>query len=435
LRLLHLTAGAAGMYCGSCLRDNSLAAALRARGHDVVLTPLYTPTNPDTPNVSSPRVFFGGISVYLEQHVPLFRHTPEFLDRIWDSGAALQLASKRQIRVAPATLGEMTVSMLRGVGGFQRKEMAKLLRWLRREPRFDSITLPNSLLIGLAKPLREALEVPVVCVLQGEDLFLDGIKEPWRSQALDLIRRAIDDVDVFIAVSDYYQAFMADFLRIPKARIRTVRLGIDFDGLQPAERRRTPPFTIGYFARLAPEKGLHILTDAYRRLREMPDVPSTRLLVGGYLLGEHRRYLEEITQRIDDWGLSGEFRCAIGPDRVGKIALLQEMDVFSVPTAYDEPKGLSVLEAMACGIPVVQPGRGAFPEIVARTGGGVLVAPDDTQAIAGALQDLLLDRQRAGALGHAAAEGVRRHYGVEQMATEAELVYQELCNSELGIKN
>ena len=101
MRLLHFTAGAAGMYCGSCLRDNALAAALRARGHDVVLQPLYTPTNPDGPNVSSSRVFFGGISVYLQQHVPLFRHTPALLDRLWDSNAALRLASKRQIKIDP----------------------------------------------------------------------------------------------------------------------------------------------------------------------------------------------------------------------------------------------------------------------------------------------------------------------------------------------
>ena len=130
MRLLYLTAGAAEMYCGSCLRDNALAAALLARGHDVVLAPVYTPTTTDERNVSSPRVLFGGVSVYLEQHVPLFRHTPAFLDRLWDSTPVLKLASKRQIKVDPSVLGEMTVSMLKGVDGFQRKEIDKMLRWL-----------------------------------------------------------------------------------------------------------------------------------------------------------------------------------------------------------------------------------------------------------------------------------------------------------------
>ena len=97
MRLLYLTAGAAEMYCGSCLRDNALATALLARGHDVVLAPVYTPTTTDERNVSGSKVFFGGVSVFLQQHVPLFRHTPAILDRVWDSSAVLKLASKRQI--------------------------------------------------------------------------------------------------------------------------------------------------------------------------------------------------------------------------------------------------------------------------------------------------------------------------------------------------
>src|SRR5580765_5773801 len=114
MRLLYLTAGAAEMYCGSCLRDNALASALKARGHDVVLAPVYTPTTTDEPNESEGRVLFGGVSVYLEQHVPLFRHTPAVLDRLWDATPVLRAASKRQIKVDPAGLGAMTVSMLRG---------------------------------------------------------------------------------------------------------------------------------------------------------------------------------------------------------------------------------------------------------------------------------------------------------------------------------
>ena len=82
MRILSVTAGAAGMYCGSCLRDNAFATELMARGHDVTLLPLYTPTSPDETNVSEKRVLFGGISIYLQQYVPLFRKTPRFLDRL-----------------------------------------------------------------------------------------------------------------------------------------------------------------------------------------------------------------------------------------------------------------------------------------------------------------------------------------------------------------
>ena len=176
------------MYCGSCLRDNALAAALLARGHDVVLSPVYTPTRTDERNVSQDQVFFGGISVFLEQYAAVFRHTPRALDRLWDSQWALRLASKRQIKLDPKDLGEMTVSMLKGEQGFQAKEISKLLDWLRHEPRFDIIIIPYSLLLGLAEPFKRELKVPVGCTLQGDDLFLEGLGSPYKQESLDLIR-------------------------------------------------------------------------------------------------------------------------------------------------------------------------------------------------------------------------------------------------------
>jgi glycosyltransferase involved in cell wall biosynthesis len=423
MRLLYLTAGAAEMYCGSCLRDNALAAALLGRGHDVLLAPVYTPTTTDEKNVSDPHVFFGGVSVYLEQHFPMFRHTPAVFDRIWDSTAVLKVASKKQIKVDPAMLGGMTVSMLKGLGGHQRKEVLKMLRWLKDVPRFDAVSLPFSLLIGLARPLREELKAPVVCTVQGDDLFLEQLPEPWRTQSLDLIRASIKDVDVFIAVSEFYVDVMNTYLGIPRDRIRVVPLGINMDGHVPQETRTAPPFTVGYFGRIAPEKGLHVLAEAYRRLRTRPGAPPTKLLAAGYMLNEHREYFAGIQRNLRDWGLAGEFHYAGAPDRTGKIALYQQMDVFSMPATYAEPKGFTLIEAMANGVPIVQPERGAFTEIVRTTGGGLLVKPDDPDALADGLLALLTDRARARALGRAGAEGVRRHYTVEQMAARAEAVY------------
>ena len=428
MRLLYLTAGAAEMYCGTCLRDNALAAALLRRGHDVVLAPIYTPTTTDEANVSQSKVLLGGVSVFLQQHVPLLRHTPAFLDWVWDSTPVLKLASKRQIKVDPAVLGEMTVSMLRGLDGFQRKEIRKMLRWLEQLPRFEAMNLPFTLLISLARPLKEALGVPVACTMAGEEIFLENLQEPWKSQSLELIRRRIDDVDVYIAVSDYCARFMATYLGIPPNRIRTVPIGITLDDHHPSPARSAPPYTIGFFARIAPEKGLHVLAEAYRRLVQRPGVPATRLLAAGYLLEEHRDYLKTIQTRMAEWGLADRFQYAGAPDRAGKLALLREMDVMSVPVTYDEPKGLTLLEAMASGRPVVVPDRGSFTEIVTRTGGGVLVPPDNPDALADALLALLTDRARAAALGQAGIEGVRRFHGVDVMATEAERVFRELVN-------
>jgi glycosyltransferase involved in cell wall biosynthesis len=438
MNILSLTAGAASMYCGSCLRDNALAAELIGRGHDVMLLPVYTPTLTDEPNVSKGRVFFGGISVYLQQHVPFFRWTPAFLDKLWDSGSIINLFAKRSIKVDARQLGELTVSMLKGEHGHQRKELDKMIAWLRTQPAPDVINLPFTLLIGLARPLREAFGVPIVCTLQGEDLFLDQLHEPYKNEALRLIRQKVKDVDRFIAVSEYYAKYMAGYLSIPSDRIRTVPLGInlrDYDsepsiiGQAGVSKR---PFTVGYFARIAPEKGLDKLAAAYRLLRKERGLPPSRLEVAGYLGGDQREYLDRVELMLRQAGLHTEYRYHGELDRAQKVAFFKAIDVFSMPTPYREPKGFSVLEAMASGVPVVQPRHGAFPEVIEKTGGGLLVNSDDVDSLAEGIWQLYQDRQRRLALGRHGAGEVRAHYGVKHSAERLESVLREVTAAPLG---
>lgn len=424
MRILSITAGAAGMYCGSCLRDNALAAELLKQGHDVVLVPIYTPTLTDEENVSMHRVFFGGISVYLEQHVPLFRHTPKLLDRLWDSEAALRMVARRSISVDAPSLGEMTVSMLKGEDGYQRKELDKLIAWLKTIEPFGVVNLPNSLLIGLAGPIKRELKVPVACTLQGEDLFLDGLAEPHRGEALDLIRSKVEVVDGFLAVSDFYAAKMRRDLGIPEGKMYVVPLGINFDGFQQRlfedQKPREPDeFVVGYLARIAPEKGLHVLAEAYRLLRERTKLRRVRLEIAGYLAPEHRGYLSGIQQRLTGWGLGHEIQYRGVLDRDAKIAFLKGLDALSVPATYDEPKGMSLLEAMASGVPVVQPRMGSFTEIIERTGGGLLTDGRDAEGLASGLMTLIESPELRAELGEKASAGVRRHYSASNMARRA----------------
>jgi glycosyltransferase involved in cell wall biosynthesis len=427
VRILSFTGGAGSMYCGSCLRDNALATELLRRGHDVVLTPVYTPTKTDETNVSGEQVFFGGISVFLEQHSAVFRHTPRFLDRIWDSSWALKLATRRQIKVDAKSLGEMTVSMLRGERGFQAKEIAKLLDWLRTEERFDVINLPYSLLLGLAEPLKRELKTPVCCTLQGDDLFLDQLGEPHRQQSMAMIKALSVHVDVFLPVSDYYLNYMPGYLDVPASKMRLARLGIRTEDFHPRTQKTAGPFTIGYLARVAPEKGFRELVQAYCRLRKRPDTEGARLLAAGYLPPEHRGYLDAARGLLKGAGLEREFEYRGELDRSAKIAFLHELDVLSVPTTYQEPKGMFLMEAMAAGIPVVQPRVGAFPEIVENTGGGLIVDPDDPDALADGILALKRDPVLAQSLGSAGASGVREHYSLGRMADQVEAVYREIA--------
>jgi len=426
MRILSLTGGAGSMYCGSCLRDNALAAELLKRGHDVVLTPVYTPTKTDEANVSGDHVFFGGISVYLEQHSALFRHTPRFMDRLWDSSWALKLATRRQISVDPKSLGEMTVSMLKGERGFQAKEISKLLDWLKTEERFDVINLPYSLLLGLAEPMKRELEAPICCTLQGDDLFLDQLGEPYRTQSMEMIRACSAHVDAFLPVSRYYLDFMPGYLGIPASRMRLATLGVNPEGFPPRAQPPDGPFTIGYLARIAPEKGLQALAEAYCRLRQRPQTENTRLIAAGYLAAEHQNYLEGARSILRNAGLEREFEYRGEVDRAGKSAFLHELHVLSVPTPYHEPKALFLMEAMACGVPVVEPRVGAFPEIIERTGGGLVVDPGP-DALADGILAIRRDAALARALGTAGAAGVREHYTVARMAEQVEAIYREVA--------
>jgi len=428
--ILSITAGAADMFCGSCLRDNALAAELIARQHAVTLLPVYTPTVTDEPNMTAGKpVLFGGISVYLQQHLAIFRHTPWLLDKLWDAPAVIKRFASGSIQVDPRMLGALTVSTLRGESGYQRKEVQKLVHYLAGEPPPDVVNLPNSMLIALAAPIRRVLGGPIVVTLQGDDLFLDGLIEPYKSQAIELIRRQIDDVDLFVSVSEYYTDYMSQYLRIPKARIRTVPLGINTADFGHRAALRQQPFTIGYFARVAPEKGLDQLAEAYRILRQERGLPPSRLLAAGYLGGDQQSYLVGIERRLSSWGLRDEFEYRGTVDRLTKARFLESLDVLSVPSPYHEPKGLYLLEAMAAGVPVVEPNHGAFPEMLAKTGGGVLAASDRPADIADALMTIWRDPAQAAALGARGADGVRAHYTVARMADRMLEVYGELTGT------
>jgi glycosyltransferase involved in cell wall biosynthesis len=427
MRLLQITAGAGGMYCGSCLRDNALARELLSRGHDVLLLPVYTPTLTDEANVSDAHVFFGGISVYLEQHVPLFRRTPAFLDRLWDRASVIKAATGHGVSVDPDELGALTVSTLKGEQGYQAKEFRKLLGYLEGLPPFDLVVLPNSLLISMAPALKRAFGRPVVCTLQGEDLFLDGLREPYRTQSRGLIARHAASVDAFVATSAFYAEFMARHLGLDPAKVHAVPLGISLEGHAPATEARTGPFVLGYLARIAPEKGLHLLAEAYRILRRERGLGESRLEAAGYLAPEHKGYLADVESRLREWGLAGEFRYHGVPDRAGKIAFLRGLDAFSVPSPYAEPKGLYLLEALANGVPCVQPRHGAFPEVLERTGGGALFEPNDPASLADQLLVLARDRDAARRLGRAGSEGVRQHHSVARMADRALEVYASVA--------
>ena len=414
LKIAYLTAGAAGMLCGSCMHDNTLARGLIELGHDVQLIPLYTPIRTDEQNVSIDRVFFGGINMYLQQRVPLFRYLPKWLDRALDQPWLIRWATGYGISTDARQLGALAVSILRGELGFQRKEVQRLADWLSGELKPDLINFSNILTAGCLPAIKQRLGVPILVTLQGDDLFLRDLPEPYQQQALAEIAALAKLVDGFIVNSRFYADFMSQYLGIPRDKFRIVPLGVDAsefqlaDSSSPQSRDQGSPTsttpTVGYLARLAPEKGLHVLAEAFILLRAMPGTETVRLRIAGWLGKQHSAYAEGVFARLRAAGLAEAFEYVGEVDRPGKLALLRSIDVLAVPTTYRDPKGLFILEALAAGVPVVQPDHGSFPEMLDDLQGGLLHRPEDPQHLAERLHELLIDaprRQQLGATGQA----------------------------------
>ncbi|MBM4089485.1 MAG: glycosyltransferase family 4 protein [Planctomycetes bacterium] len=423
MRVTYLTAGSAGMYCGSCMHDNTLARALLELGVDVQLVPMYTPIRTDESDVTVDRVFFGGINVYLQQHFRVFRHLPASIDRFLDGRRLLNWIGARGIETSADRLGDLALSMLRGASGFQRKEVRRLCRWLGQPPRPDIVNLSNVLIAGSVPELKRRLDVPVLVTLQGDDVFLDALPTRDKSRAIGEIQRLAESVDAFLVHSRFYADYMADYLSLDRRKFRFVPLGIDtsdFGSLASetvaAGRDESDRPRVGYLARLAPEKGLHLLVDAFLVLKKMPGMESVELVVAGWLGKRHAAYVEAQFEKVRAAGWGSCFRYVGSVDRKDKIAFLKSLDVFSVPAEYAEPKGLYVLEAMAAGVAVVQPAHGAFPELLKATGGGRLVPAGDAAALADAIHALLCDERGRRELGRVGREAVHRSFNAQAMA-------------------
>jgi len=416
MRIVVVTAGGAGMFCGSCMHDNTLARALLKAGHDVTLIPLYTPIRVDEENVSQSQVFLGGVNAYLAARYGWWNRVPRVLRGWLDGAGVLQLASRWGVSSDARDLGALTVALLRGELPVHREAIDDLVNHLLAGTPPDVVLLSNALLGGVVPVLRKRFRGRVWCLLQGDDIFLQDLVEPYREQALRRLRELSPGYDGFLTHSDYYRQFMADLLGLAPGQGHVVPLGIDLAGHTGVPREtRGDPFTIGYFARICPEKGLQNLVAAFRRVHARQ--PRTRLVAAGYLGVRDRAWFEALREEARDLGGAFEYQGSPAGLRE-KVRFFSQLDLFSVPTTYREPKGLSILEALANGVPVVQPAHGAFPELLGRTGGGLLVPPGDTGALADALEHLLLNDHRRRELAHQGHAGVRARCDAERLAND-----------------
>ncbi|MBW7917864.1 MAG: glycosyltransferase family 4 protein [Anaerolineales bacterium] len=429
MKIVYIATGAANMFCGSCMHDNALAAGMKTAGEDVTMFPLYTPMRLDEENVGERKIFFGGIKAYLLQKYPHPFLGRDLLLRIAGAQAFLRLMPRFDIgsAVDPVANAEMTVSMLKGESGNQRELLDEFVGWVKTHYQPDIIHITNALMIGVARQFKHSLQVPITCGLHGEDIFLEGLPQPYQNEALKLIRERAQDVDRFLAISGYYGDMFSKWVGLDASKIDVVWPGIaldDYRNLTPDSSPR--PLTIGFFARFVPEKGLHLLVDAFLRLARSGEFPNLQLLAGGYVSRAYKTYLDGIRKTIRDNRLEDRVKLLGTLERDEKLNFFRQIDVFSVPAPYREPKGISILEALAAGVPVVQPEHGAYPEWVNATQGGILHRPHDSADLAEKLAILLRDAELRRQLGQQGRQGIFENFSSEKMTSAALEVMRRL---------
>jgi glycosyltransferase involved in cell wall biosynthesis len=432
------------MYCGNCFRDNALVAELRRQGHDVIMVPLYLPLTLDEDDQSADTpVFFGGVNVYLDQKMSLWRRAPGFLHRLVSSRGILGWAGGHAAKTKASELGELTLSMLRGEEGRQARELEDLIVWLKQQARPEVVCFSNALLLGMARRIKAELNTSIVCTLQGEDGVLDSLPESHREAAWRLVSERAADVDLFIAPSRYFAELMTRRLGLKPERVRVVHNGINLDGYHRGEWRvasdvktmgreittpgtRHPAPVLGYLARMCKEKGLDTLVEAFIQVKQRGNVSRLKLHIAGSCGPSDELFVKSLRKRLAEAGYIGETVFSPNISRAEKIGFLESLSVFSVPARYGEAYGMYLIEALAAGVPVVQPRSAAFPELVETTGGGTLCEPEDAKSLANAIEALLLEPERAKAVGQAGRMCVAERYSIEAMAGVVIKLFAEL---------
>ena len=425
MKIAQLTPGSGdNFYCENCLRDIALIKALRRTGHDITMIPMYLPLQRQKNLSGDTPQFFGGINVFLQQKFSIFRKTPRWIDSLFDSPKLLSWISDKSSMTSSKDLAETTISMLNGENGHQLKELNRLVEWLsQKENTPDIVCLSNILLAGFAKQIKQRLNIPVACLLQDEDGFLDALGKDYSKQAWQILSDRANDIDIFIAVSKYFADEMVQRLRIDKQKVRIVYTGVDIDKF--AAGTSPPPVpTIGFLSRMCFDKGLDILVDAFVLIKKNENLKNAKMKIIGGKTKADIDFINKIEKKLDAPDILKDVEFISDFNEQTRADFLSSISVMSVPEKKPVAYGLYALESMASGVPVVQPATGVFNELIEITGGGVLYQPNTPRALADAITPLLLNPQRTFEIGRHARDTIVNNFNINQTAENIVELYK-----------
>jgi glycosyltransferase involved in cell wall biosynthesis len=430
MKIAHIIPGSGGsFYCGNCMRDSKYIRALKDLGHQVIKVPLYLPIFDDAHDLDEVPVFYGAVNLYLKQQFPIFRHMPAFVEQALDSKGVLEMAARKAGSTRAKGLEEMTISMLLGEDGNQKEELERLVDWLADEAKPDVVHLSNALLLGLAHRIKERVKAKVVCSLQDEDVWVDAMDDKYRQKVWDLMSERGRDVDMFISVSDYFAKEIHDRMTIPAEKMTTVHLGVDLSDYTSKSVAEKGPM-IGYLSRACDENGLAVLVDAYILLRKGPKYSSVQLKITGGKTGDDLTFIKELKKKITKAKLDADVFWVDEFEGDDRQKFFDSVRLVSVPVLNGEAFGLYMLEAMASGVPMVQPALGAFPEVIETCGGGVIYGENKPEILAETLKKLIFDDARLQQLSDAGIDGVKAHFDIHAQARKMVAVYKAVQNNQ-----
>jgi glycosyltransferase involved in cell wall biosynthesis len=427
MKIINIVPGFGGtFYCGNCLRDSAYAASLREEGHDAVILPVYLPLSMKNKHEQGEiPVFYGAVNIYLKQQFPILRKMPSWMEHLLDSPLVLDLAARKAGSTRANGMEDLTESMLRGEDGFQNRELQQLVDFLKYHEKPDVVHLSNALLLGMAEKIRREVGVPVVCSLQDEDVWMDAM-DPGRQRGIwQLLSEKAQSVDAFIAVSSYFARLMQAHLSIPGEKLHVVPIGVKPDNYMVT----TPAFNpqaIGYLSRICHENGFEILVDAFILLKKEGNFRELKLHVTGGMTSDDRPFLKKQLEKLK--------QCSIRDDLVlfddfsleGLKRFFSTLTLLSVPVLKGEAFGLYQVEAMASGIPLVQPELGAFPEIIKTSGGGVIYSPNTAAGLAYKLKEVLSVPEKLNEMSIAGRKAVEETFNCRKLTEKMIEVYQRV---------
>lgn len=429
MKIVNIVPGFGGtFYCGNCLRDSGYTKSLVKLGHDAMMLPIYLPlTMEHGVEENTTPIFYGAVNLYLKQNFKIFRKMPHWMENIFNSSSMLRYAAKKAGSTRTEGLEEMTISMLMGKDGNQNQDLQELIDFLKTHEQPDIVHLSNALLLGLAKEIKAQLKIPVVCSLQDEDVWVDAMNEHYSKIVWDLMSEKAEDVDAFVAVSDYFAQEMKVKMRIPESKMHIIPIGIEAELYRYAKPVQNPP-VIGYISRMYEEHGFGLLIDAFIKLKTQTKYKNVLLKLSGGYTADDKKFVHKQLKKLKKAGISHDVEIIEDYQPENRYKFFNQLTILTVPVLKGEAFGTYQLESLACGIPLVQPALGAFPEIIEKTQGGLTFSPNTADAMVEKWVEVLDDPQKIEAMSVKGNQVVRQNYANDNISLQVLKIYESLVS-------